>query len=141
MFREQIKKWFKEAIQLDPEIETELKHKLLRDDHPNLEKFYDNMTEQFIQAEKVCRARKIILKQKTLQDTVYDMAKVFVIGLKAEAEKRYASDLEKMKAEQAKQKIKEFEDVLSGNPTEEFLEAGIITDEKIDAQREEIFKG
>lgn len=136
MLREQIKKWYREAIQLDFEIEPELKRKLLAEDHPNLNKFIDNLCEQFIQAEKQCRHRGLILKMKTMQDTVYDLTKYFVMGLQGEAKRRYESDLEKSAREAETAKIKEFEDVLQGKPTGEFAEAGVISNEKIDAERE-----
>lgn len=136
MLRSQIKKWFREAVQLDIEIESELKRKLLAEDHPNLNRFLDNLCEQFEQADKICQRKGLVLKQKTIQDTVYDMTKYFVMGLQGEAKRRYGSDLAKAAREAEAAKIKEFEDVLSGNATGEFAEAGVITNEKIDAERE-----
>jgi len=136
MLREQVKKWYREAIQLDFEIEPELKRKLLAEDHPNLNKFIDNLCEQFIQAEKQCRRKGLILKTKTMQDTVYDLTKYFVMGLQGEAKRRYESDLEKSAREAEAAKVKEFEDVLQGKATGEFAEAGVISNEKIDAERE-----
>lgn len=136
MLRSQIKKWFREAVQLDLEIDPELKRMLLREDHPNLNRFLDNLTAQFEQADRECRRRGLVLKAKTIQDTVYDMEKVFVMGLMGEAKNRYESDLAKAAREAEAQKIKEFEDVLAGKATGEFAEAGVITNEKIDSERE-----
>lgn len=136
MLREQIKKWFREAVQLDIEIETELKRKLLAEDHPNLNKFLDNLCDQIEKADEQCRRKGLVLKQKTIQDTVYDFTKYFALGIQGEAKRRYESDLEKSAREAELAKVEEFEDVLQGKATGEFAEAGVISNEKIDAERE-----
>lgn len=136
MLRQQIKNWYREAVQLDLEIEPELKRKLLQEDHPNLNRFIDNLCAQVEQADKICQRKGLILKQKTIQTTVYDMTKFFVMGLQGEAKRRYESDIDKAAREAEAAKIKEFEDVLAGNATGEFAEAGVITNEKIDRERE-----
>lgn len=135
MLRQQIKKWFEEAVRLDFTTDPELKRVLLQG-HPKIDGFVDRMTEQFIQAEKVCRQKKVFLKQKTIQDTVYDMTKFFMKGLEGEAKRRHESDLQRVAREAEANKIQEFEDVLSGNLKDEWLEAGVITNEKIDKERE-----
>jgi hypothetical protein len=136
MLREQIRKWFREAVQLDIEIDPELKRKLLAEDHVNINKFLDNLCAQFEKAEEMCRRKGLVLKQKTMQDTVYDLTKYFALGVQGEAKRRYESDLEKAAREAEAAKVKEFEDVLQGKATGEFAEAGVISNEKIDAERE-----
>lgn len=133
-----IKQWFKEAVQLDTECDPELKAIILREPpHEKVNMFFENLSKQFKQAESLCLKRGLILKEKTLQETTYDMAKFFMRGMEGEAKRRYESDLEKSARDAQAAKIKEFDDVLAGNATGEFAEAGIITDEKIDKQREQ----
>jgi len=135
MLRLQIKAWFLEAVQLDLEAPRELKDSILRG-HERLEGFYDNLTDQIQKAEKLLESRGKTLKKETIQTTVYDMAKVFMQGLEGEAKRRYETDLQKFLRQQEADKIKEFESVLSGNAEGEFAEAGVISNEEIDNQRE-----
>jgi hypothetical protein len=135
MLRLQVKAWFIEAVKLDMEAPRELKESILRG-HERLEGFYDNLTAQIIKAEKVLKVRGKTIKKQTLQDFVYDMAKYFMKGLEGEAKRRYETDLQKFYREQEEKKIKEFDAVLDGNPEGEFAEAGVITNEEIDKQRE-----
>ena len=135
MLRPKIKKWFEEAIRLNMEAPEELKRMLLRG-HPKVEGFLDHITGQVIQADKLCLARGLVLKEKTIQDTVYDMTKYFMAGIELEAKKRYESDLARSAREAEAQKIKEFDAVLAGQAEGEFAEAGVISNDKVDAQRE-----
>lgn len=135
MLRTQIKKWFNEAVQLDVEAPQELKASLLRG-HQNLDAFLDRMCGQIEQAEQVCRRRGVQLKQKTLQDFTYDMAKYFMKGMEGEAKKRYESDMQRRAREAEEQRRKEFDAVLAGKAEGEFLEAGVISNEEIDKARE-----
>lgn len=136
MLREQIKKWFYEAVALDTEAPRELKD-TLKNGHPRLEIFFDNLTEQFLKADELCQRRGLTLKTKTIQDTVYDMTKMFLKGMEGEARRRYETDLQKFYREQEAKKQKEFDKVLSGDVKDtDFEDAGLITNEEIDRQRE-----
>lgn len=136
MLRPQLQKWFEEAVRLDLEAPQDLKDVLLRG-HPKVENFLNNMCAQIEKAEQVCRGRGVQLKQKTLQDFTYDMAKYFMKGIEGEARRRYESDLQRIAREAEAQKQKEFDAVLAGKPEGEFLEAGVISNEEIDKQRED----
>lgn len=135
MLNVKVKQWFEEGVRLNLEAPQELKDTLLRG-HPRLQGFIDRMTAELLNAEKVCRERGVFLKEKTMQDTVYDMTKVFMQGMEGEAKRRYESDLQRLAREAEQSKIQEFEDVLDGKATGEFAEAGVITNEEIDSQRE-----
>lgn len=136
MLQVQIKKWFEEAVRLNPECEDELKRKLLRFDHPLIERFFGELRKQIEQGQRLCEQRGLVLRESTMQEAVYDMTAMFVLGIKGRAKLMYESDLAKAAREAEAQQVQEFEDVLSGNPTGEFLEAGVISDEKIDSARE-----
>lgn len=135
MLRVKVRQWFEEAVRLDLEAPQALKDTLLRG-HPKLEGFLESMTGELLRAERICKSRGVTVREKTMQDFVYDMTKYFMQGMEGEAKKRYESDLARLAREAEANKIQEFEDVLSGNASGEFAEAGVITDEKIDNQRE-----
>lgn len=136
MLRLQVKQWFLEAVRLDLEAPQELRETILRG-HERLDGFYDNLTAQILKAEKVLAIKGKTVKKQTLQDFVYDMAKYFMKGMEGEAKRRYETDLQKFYREQEEKKIKEFDAVLSGKAEGDFAEAGVITNEEIDKQRED----
>lgn len=135
MLNVKVRQWFEEAVRLDLTAPQELKETLLRG-HPKLEGFLENLAGEIIKAEGICKTRGIVLKEKTIQDFVYDMTKFFMAGMEGEAKKRYESDLARLAREAEASKIQEFEDVLSGNASGEFAEAGVISNEEIDNKRE-----
>lgn len=137
MLRAQIKKWFEEAVTLDVEAPRELKDRLLLG-HPNIEKFIDNLHKEMIEGERLCKQRGLTLKLKTMQDSVYDMTKFFIKGMEGEARRRYESDFDKAMRANEQAKIKEFDAVLAGKAEGEFAEAGVISNEKIDNERQVI---
>lgn len=129
-----VKKWFDEAVTLDTAIHTDLKEAVRRGG-ARVDKFIENLTKEFMIAEKLCRKNGHELKRKTIQDATYDLTKVFLSGMEIEARRRYESDFEKAKRQMEIDKEKEFEAVLSGRAEGEFAEAGVITNEEIDNQR------
>lgn len=135
MLNVQVKKWFEEAVRLNVEAPQELRETLLRG-HPKLEGFLENLTSQLLDAETKCRLRGVTLKQKTMQDFVYDLTKYFMQGMEGEAKRRYESDIEKLARQAEADKLKEFDSVLEGKAEGEFAEAGVISNEEIDNQRE-----
>jgi hypothetical protein len=136
MLKIKVKQWFFEAIKLDVDCPPELRA-ILERGHPRLEGFIARMAFELETALNINARKGIMISPNTQQQIVYDMTKYFVLGLKTEAKKRYESDLERLAREAEAQKLKEFDDVLSGNATGEFAEAGVITNEAIDKERED----
>lgn len=136
--RENIKKWFVEAVRMEVTAPQDLRDALLREPpHARVEIFVDNMCAEFEKADKLLQGKGRVVKLKTFQDTTYDMTKVFMQRMKADADQRHESDLAKAARKAEADKIKEFEDVLAGRASGEFLEAGVITNEKIDKEGED----
>jgi hypothetical protein len=136
MLRHQIKLWFEEAVKLDVEHPRELKDTLLRG-HPKLEMFFDKLTGEVLKAEEICKKKGVTLQKKTIQDFTYDMTKYFMQGMEGEARRRHETDLQKFYREQEEKKHKEFDKVLAGDVKgTDFEDAGLITNDKIDKQRE-----
>jgi hypothetical protein len=136
MLKLNIKKWFWEAVAFDTQYPLSMKETLKTSGHKNLEGFFDNLVIQFEEAEKKCIAQGTPLKLDTMREAVYSMASVFMQGMEGESIQRYEADIQKAIREKEADKIKEFESVLSGNAEGEFAEAGVITNEEIDKQRE-----
>lgn len=136
MLRLQIKKWFYEAVALDVKYPQSMKETLKTSGHKNLETFFDNMVIQIEEAEKKCITQGTPLKVDTMREAMYAMTDVFMQGMEGESIQRYEADIAKSLRDKEADKIKEFEAVLSGNAEGEFAEAGVITNEEIDNQRE-----
>lgn len=130
-----VKKWFEEAIRLDIEAPSDLKDTLLRGG-PKIEQFINSMAVELDKACSTCLAKGIVIKEKTMQDYVYDMVKYFMKGLESEARKRYESDLAKAARDAQASKLAEFEKASNGIIDGEFAEAGLITNAKLDQERE-----
>ena len=135
MLHIQIKKWFEEAVRLDPVAHQDLKDAVLRSG-PRVDLFLNKLRKEFRDAEKLCKQRGVTLKLKTMQDATYDMTKVFMAGMEEEARRRYESDFDKSMRQIQADKEKEFDAVLAGNAQGEFAEAGVISNEEIDSQRQ-----
>lgn len=136
MLRLQIKKWFWEAVALDLKYPTDMKESLKLNGHKNLEGFFDRLTKEIEEAEVKCKAQGTPLKQSTVQEAVYSMTEVFLQGMMGERIGQFEADVQKVKRQHEADKIKEFDAVLAGKAEGEFAEAGVITNEKIDKQRE-----
>lgn len=136
MIRIQVKKWFEEAVRLDKEANADLKASVLRGG-VRVDKFIDNLMKEFVQAEKLCKQKGLTLKQKTIQDATYDMTKMFLNATEEEARRRYESDYQKAMRQAKINQEKEFDAVLAGRPEGEFAEAGVISNDKIDQERED----
>lgn len=127
-----IKKWFVEAVKLNPEVSGELQRKLTREypPDPHVEKFLDNLAEQFIKADQLLQKQGLFVKEKTMQDTVYDMTKVFITAIELEAKRMYESDLEKAARRAKEDEIKAMDDFLAGGTDNEYAEElGLINEE------------
>lgn len=135
MLKTQVKKWFEEAVRLDTVAHQELKDAVLRAS-PRVDLFVNNLVKEFNEADKLCRQRGLTLKLKTMQDATYDMTKVFLTGMEGEARRRYESDFDKSVRQMKADQEKEFDAVLAGKAEGEFAEAGVISNEKIDNERQ-----
>lgn len=135
--RDWIVKLFWEAIALDIKFPSDLKQSLKNNGHPNLEKFFDSMVVQINDAEKQLALIGLPrLKPETITQTVFCMAEAFLTGMQGEKNLQTESEFKKLEREREADKIKVFDEVLKGNNVDEFKEAGLITSDAIDSQRE-----
>ena len=136
MFRSQVKTWFTEAVRLNTEAPQELKDVLLRG-HPNLDNFLNNIEKQLVEADAILQKRGKVVKLETLKGFVYDMTNLFLKGFEGEAKRRYESDLERLRREAEQNAVKEMDAFLEGDNDNEFGEAGVVTNEKLEKERED----
>jgi len=136
MLQPKIRNWIFEAIRLDLDAPQELKDRLLRPNDPHVENLIVGLTNKIVEADRVCSRRGVHLKTKTLQDTTYDMVKFALRSFHEEAQRRYESDMDRLAREAEASKLKEFDDFLKGGTENEFAEAGVVTSEELDKERE-----
>ena len=135
-YRSQVRKWFRAYVPT-MKVSSELKNILIREAHPNLENFFNNMSEELkkVQGHRVFKGQKPA-DESQLKWLVESMTDVFVSNMETQAKRRYESDLARLQRERDAQKKFEFDETLAGRATGEFAEAGVITNEKIDQERE-----
>jgi len=129
-----IKKYFKEAIQLNMTIDSEFKAALLRHDRTN--KYFDNMSYELSLAQQRLLSKGKILKIHTIKGVVYDMTDVFIQSVKMESEQRSESILNRLAKEAKAQKITDMESTVKGKPAGDYIEL-VQPSGETDGRREE----
>lgn len=129
--KNRVRNWFNEAVRLNLNVPQELRERLLhvnREKHPRLDLFINNMCEQFVEADNLCRKRGLMLKEKTMQETTYDMTDFFIKMLVKEATQMYESDLEKSARAAQAEALRQAEDFLAGGKENEFTQEGLTNE-------------
>jgi hypothetical protein len=117
-------------IRENQEINGELRAKLLKGSHPNVEKFLDRMAHQ-LQQDAIQNNRKGKMRKETDQIwSVREMAKVFVHMIEQEARKMYQKESEKLAEQRKLQERIDMEATLSGKPQGVFEEMGLTIEDK-----------
>lgn len=133
-YRRLVEDAYNEAIALMPDIPLDLRAALKK--HNKMPLMLHNLA---IELDKVQASRQNAGKQtyavKQLKDIVYDFTKLFIEGVKMEAESRHQSDVKKQLALAEAQKAKDMDDTALGKVSGEFAdifkEGGVIaTDER-----------
>lgn len=138
--------YFFEAVKMSVTCDPALRDMILKTQNvetrnPRIVQFLNNLTKE-VEGAQDAHQKKFgkYLKETTIKGFIYDFTEIFLKGMESEAKLRYESDLEKSARDAAAQEIQDFENTLSGNASGIFEEAGIITNEKIDAERSEVLK-
>jgi hypothetical protein len=137
LLHNKIRGWFDEAVALEQAPE-ELKRSLKT--NPRVQLFFDNLTVQICEADKLCTKRGLRLKESTIQTTVYDMTKIFLSTVEAEAKRRYESDLDKAARAAEASKAKAMDDFLSGGTDNEYAEELGLINEEVKVKDQKDFK-
>lgn len=119
-------KAFIKAVQHSETCDPELRRRLLRNRHPKIELFLQNLAIQVTQVQGMrLSQRKPLFGERTIQSLVTDMTEVFIKNIMAEAQRMYESDLAKSLREKEAQAIKDMESTLAGKPAGAFEEMGL----------------
>lgn len=132
-----VQKAYDECVKLAVEYPQDMRDALTRKPYPaQVNKFLERLSHEMQKAIDINAKRGVFVKPKNVEDTVHDMTKIFMKGFHNIAERRIENEHQRLAREAAQGLEQEYENVLSGKPTGDFLDAGVITNEKIDKQRE-----
>lgn len=129
-----VRETYKEAIALNPRINSDLRAALRA--HERMPLFLQNLAKELeiVQADRVNKWKKPYT-EKNIKDLIYDMVEVFISGVELEANARRESDIKKKMAEYKAQQQKDLDATaagdISGDYQDIFTEGGITaTDER-----------
>lgn len=133
-YRKLVEQAYQEAIALNKNIPADLRDSLRR--HNRMPLFLSNLALELEKAQTSTLARgRSKIADNRLKEIVYDFTEVFIQGIKAEADRRYQSDIQKKLIEAEATRRADLEKTASGNVSGEYQElfeqGGIsVTDER-----------
>lgn len=134
-FHHNVKKWFRESVRTNPDIDPALRDKLLRGNHPQVQTLVQNLEREIKNAQAVLmQKRRKPADEKTVKGFVYDLTDLFCRGLQEKAKRMYESDLARLERERKEQEVKDMEATLAGKPSGIFEEGGVIADDSREAK-------
>ena len=113
LYFELIKKTYQEAIALNTKIPLDLRTALKS--HEKIPLFFKNIAEQLekAQADRLAKGHKPF-REDTIRSFVYDVTDIFVAGVKAEADARAQSEIERLAAKAEADKKADLESTIAG---------------------------
>jgi hypothetical protein len=110
---ELIKKTYHEAVSLNTKIPLDLKTALKS--HERIPQFFKTIAEELEKAQndRIKKNQKPF-KEKTIKDFIYDVTEMFIIGVKAEADARAQSEIQRLAAKAEADRKKDLEATVSG---------------------------
>jgi hypothetical protein len=125
-----VRKHFQTEIRENQTITGELRAKLLKGSHPNVEKFLDNMARS-LQQDAISKNR--LGKQRKETDQIWsvrEMTKVFIHMIEQEARKMYQKESERLAEQRKAIDEADMEATLAGKPQGAFEEMGLTIEDK-----------
>jgi len=121
LYFELIKKTYQEAIALNPKIPLDLKTALKS--HEKIPLFFKNIAEQLekTQADRLAKGHKPF-REDTIKSFIYDVTEIFILGVKAEADARAQSEIERLAAKAEADKKADLESTLAGKAKGDYAE-------------------
>ena len=130
LYFELVKTTYKEAVALNPRIPSDLKVALKT--HEKIPLFFKNIAQELekAQEERLKRNQKPF-SEKVIKDFIYDVTEIFISGVRAEAEARAQSEIERLAKKAEADKKKDLESTIKGEAKGDYAdvikEGGIIT--------------
>jgi hypothetical protein len=118
---ELIKKTYHEAVSLNTKIPLDLKTALKS--HERIPQFFKTIAEELEKAQndRIKKNQKPF-KEKTIKDFIYDVTEIFIIGVKAEADTRAQSEIQRLAAKAEADRKKDLEATVSGKAQGDYAE-------------------
>lgn len=130
-FKAFARKHFYAEIRENKEINSDLRRKLLKGNHPRIEILLTNTAKELHQAQ-IGRTQQ---GKKPFAETymvwgVREITKVFLHTIELEARKMYETDAEKFKKQQQAQNVSDMDQTLAGKSQGAFEEMGLVIEDK-----------
>ena len=108
-----VKKTYQEAIALNPRIPLDLRTALKS--HEKIPLFFKNIAEQIerVQSERIAKNQKPFA-ETTIKGFIYDVTEIFVTGVRAEADDRARSEIERLAKKAEADKKADLESTIAG---------------------------
>lgn len=134
LYFEFVKKTYQEAVALNSRIPLDLKTALKS--HEKIPLFFKNIAEELekAQAERTAKGQKPF-SEKTIKDFIYDVTEMFIMGIKAEADARAQSEIDRLAKQAEADRKKDLESTIAGKPAGDYAdvlkEGGVtVTDDR-----------
>jgi hypothetical protein len=131
---ELIKKTYHEAVLLNSKIPGDLKTALKS--HEKIPLFFKSIAQELEKAQndRLAKNQKPF-SEKTIKDFIYDVTEIFIIGIKAEADARAQSEIDRLAAKAETDRKKDLEATIGGKAQGDYAdvlkEGGVImTDDR-----------
>jgi hypothetical protein len=113
LYFELIKKTYQEAVALNTKIPLDLRTALKS--HEKIPLFFKNIAEQLerAQSDRLAKGKKPF-REDTIKSFVYDVTEIFVSGVKAEADARAQSEIERLATKAEADRKKDLEATVAG---------------------------
>lgn len=121
LYFELIKKTYQEAVALNSKIPLDLRTALKS--HEKIPLFFKNIAEELekAQAERLKKNQKPF-SEHTIKSFIYDVTDIFVMGVKAEADARAQSEIDRLAAKAEADKKADLESTIKGEAKGDYAE-------------------
>jgi hypothetical protein len=132
LYFELVKKTYHEAVMLNQKIPSDLKTALKS--HEKIPLFFKSISQELEKAqnERLAKNQKPF-HEKTIKDFIYDVTEIFIVGIKAEADARAQSEIERLASKAEADRKKDLEATISGKAQGDYAdvlkEGGVIMPE------------
>jgi len=132
LYFELVKKTYQEAVALNPRIPLDLKTALKS--HEKIPLFFKNIAQELEKAQDDrLKKNQKPFSEKTIKEFIYDVTEIFVLGVKAEADARAQSEIERLARKAEADKKADLESTIKGEAKGDYAEVlkegGIIMPE------------
>lgn len=113
LYFELIKKTYQEAVALNSKIPLDLRTALKS--HEKIPLFFKNIAEQLEKAQddRIKKGQKPF-QESTVKSFIYDVTEMFILGVKAEADARAQSEIDRLAAKAEADRKKDLESTVAG---------------------------